>query len=109
VQHEARHTLAEYQRHLELYGPGCLVETAAADLAERELGELRALIDSTERVSRFRNGTWHAHRPEAVRPCVECGLDLPPAARRNMERHAHCKSRAKRRRAAGTGASIRAI
>jgi hypothetical protein len=103
------YTLAAYQRHLELYGPECLVATAAADLAGRELGELRALIDSTQRVNRFRNGTWYAHRPEAVRSCVECGLDLPLEAGRNMERHPHCKSRAKRRRATPMGARTHAI
>ena len=61
-----RHTLAEYQRHLELYGSECLLETARQDLDDRELGQLKALIDSTERISRRHGDRW-IHRGQDFR------------------------------------------
>ncbi len=92
-----RHTLAEYQRHLELWGSECLLETAAHDLDEKELGQLKALIDSTERISRRHGGKW-VHRGQEVRTCETCGLDLPKDASSRMKRHKHCAKRAARQR-----------
>ena len=92
-----RHTLAEYQRHLELYGSECLLETAAGDLDDRDLGQLKALIDSTERISRRHGARW-VHRGQEVRTCETCGLDLPKDAGPQMKRHKHCAKRAARER-----------
>jgi hypothetical protein len=92
-----RHTLAEYQRHLELYGSEYLLETAAGDLDNKELGQLKALIDSTERTSRRHGGRW-VHRGQEVRTCETCGLDLPKDAGSQMKRHRHCAKRAARQR-----------
>jgi hypothetical protein len=92
-----RHTLADYQRHLELYGSECLLETAAGDMDEKDLGQLKALIDSTERTSRLHPGQW-VHRGQEVRPCEECGLDLPKSASSRTLRHRHCAKKASRQR-----------
>jgi hypothetical protein len=86
-------TLAEYSRHLERFGPECVLETAADDLSEHELGELAAQIKSLERVSTFKRGHWVERRQHA-RSCDECGLDLPGNARANMRRHNHCRQKA---------------
>ena len=72
-----RYTLAAYQRHLELYGSDCLLETAVEDLPRHELGQLKALIDSRERTDVFKHGSWQPRRQGAARACAECGLDLP--------------------------------
>ncbi len=90
--------LAAYLRHLQLYGPECIIETAAGDLAAAELGELKATVDSMERVYQFKSGDWEPIRIIPARTCVECGLDLPRNASSRMKRHPHCKSRASRRR-----------
>jgi hypothetical protein len=92
-----RHTLAEYQRHLEKFGPECVLETAAGDLDARELGELAALIGSMERTGRYHNGEW-VHSGQDVRVCEECGKDLPKTAGPQMRRHPHCRDRLKKRR-----------
>jgi hypothetical protein len=73
------------------------METAAHDLGEQDMGELAALIASRDRVYRFKAGRWIEKR-QCLRPCEECGLDLPAAARANMRRHSHCNDRAHRRR-----------
>lgn len=93
----AGHTLAEYQRHLESYGSECVLEAAAGDLTERELGELAALIEHLERVSVYRHGQW-VHHGQEVRTCDECGKDLPKGASRRMRRHRVCRERIKKRR-----------
>jgi hypothetical protein len=90
-------TLADYSRHLERFGPECILQTAADDLSEHELGELAAQINSLERVSTFKRGHW-VERHQRFRACDECGLDLPSSARANMRRHPHCNSRARRSR-----------
>jgi hypothetical protein len=92
-----RHTLAEYQRHVEAYGPECMLEAAAGELAERELGKLAVFIDHLERMSVFRHGHWQHHGQE-VRVCEECGKDLPRTASRRMRRHPHCRVKASERR-----------
>lgn len=92
-----RHTLTEYQRHLELYGSECLLETAAGDLTDSELGQLKALIDSTERISRRHGDRW-VHRGQEVRVCEQCGKDLPKSAGPQMKYHLHCRGRLKKRR-----------
>jgi hypothetical protein len=92
-------TLVEYQRHLELYGPEHLVETAArGDLTVIELGELKASVESIERVYKFKDGGWESRRTIPARACAGCGLDLPRNASSRMKRHPHCKSRASRGR-----------
>jgi hypothetical protein len=73
-----------------------IVETAACDLDERELSELRAYVAHLERTKRWR-GRWHDIRATGT-PCEECGLDLPRGARSDMLRHAHCRIKASRRR-----------
>jgi hypothetical protein len=98
-------SLEQYVKHLERFGSSCLLESAAHDLTEAELGQLKALIKSMERTQRWHGGRW-VHRGQEVRRCSECGLDLPRGASSQMRRHARCKDRAKRlRRAARGGAS----
>lgn len=93
--------LAEYQRHLDLYGPECVLEAAASDgLSTTDLGALKALIDSRHRVSRYSGGHWQETHVRSARACEECGLDLPRGSNERMRRHPHCKSRVRRRRAA---------
>jgi hypothetical protein len=94
-----RHTLAEYQRHAELYGSESVLETAAGDLDERGLGELAAFVGHLERVAVFRHGQW-VHHGQEVRVCEECGKDLPKGASRRMRRHPHCRTKASERRKA---------
>lgn len=91
------YTLTDYQRHADHYGPECVLETAAHDLSEHELGELAAHIKSLERVSTFKRGHW-VERRQRFRACEECGRDLPATASSLMRRHSHCKSRAYRAR-----------
>jgi len=98
-----RHTLAEYQRHVELYGSECVLEPAARDLDDRELGELAAFVGHMERVSVFRHGQW-VHHGQEVRVCEECGKDLPKTASSRMRRHPHCRVKAAERRKATAGA-----
>ncbi len=93
----ARHTLAQYQRHAELYGSECILETAAEDLDEKGLSELAAFVGHLERVSVFRRGQW-VHRGQEVRACEECGKDLPKGAGPQMKFHPHCRERLKKRR-----------
>ncbi len=92
-----RHTLTEYQQHVEKFGSECILETAASDLDERELGELAAFIEHMERVSVFRHGQW-THHGQEVRVCEECGKDLPKGPSRRMRRHKHCARRVAKRR-----------
>jgi hypothetical protein len=92
--------LDDYRRHAELYGPELVVETAAYDLDERELAELRSYVLHLERTKRRHRGRWHDMRVTG-RPCKECGLDLPQGARSDMKRHAHCRVRASRRSLTG--------
>jgi hypothetical protein len=95
-----RHTLTEYQRHAELYGSECVLETAAGDLDETELDQLAAFVGHMERVSVFRHRQW-THHGQEMRVCEECGKDLPKGSSRRMLRHPHCARRvAKRRRRA---------
>jgi hypothetical protein len=89
-------TLAQYRRHAELYGPELIVETAAHDLDEHELAELRDYVRHLQRTKRWDRRRWYDRRPTG-RPCDECGLDLPQGARSDMRRHAHCRVRASRR------------
>jgi hypothetical protein len=89
-------TPAQYRRHAELYGPELIVETAAHDLGEDDLAELRSYVKHLERTKRWHRGNWHNRRVTG-RPCEECGLDLPQGARSDMRRHAHCRVRASRR------------
>jgi hypothetical protein len=96
-----RHTLAEYQRHVELHGSDCVLATATEDLDQDQLGELAGFIAHLERVSVYRNGQW-THHGQEVRACEECGKDLPKPASRRMRRHPHCRDRAKRRRIGAT-------
>jgi len=77
-----RHTLTEYQQHAEKFGSDSIIETAAGDLNERELGELAAFVGHMERVSVFQHGQWMHHGQE-VRMCEECGKDLPKTASRS--------------------------
>jgi hypothetical protein len=69
----------DYRRHAELYGPELVVETAAHDLDERELAELRSYVGHLERTKRWHKGSWHERRAGG-RPCENCGLDLPANA-----------------------------
>jgi hypothetical protein len=92
-----RHELTDYQRHLDLFGSECVVETACGDLSDRELGELVALVKHKQRVGVFRHGQWVGHGQE-IRVCESCGKDLPRGASRRMRRHSHCRERDKRAR-----------
>jgi hypothetical protein len=92
-------TLEQYQRHLEKFGPERLLETAAKELSENELGQLKAMVDSMQRVSRWHKDQW-VYRGQETRQCAlaECGLDLPKTASKAMKYHPHCRDRAYRRR-----------
>jgi hypothetical protein len=89
--------LDDYRRHAELYGPELVVETAAHELDERELAELRCYVMHLERTKRWHKGRWHERRASA-RPCESCGLDLPASASSRMRLHAHCRGALKKRR-----------
>jgi hypothetical protein len=89
-------TLADYRRHAELYGPELIIETAAHDLDERDLAELRSYVRHLERTKRWKDGHWRERR-HISRPCEECGLDLPQGASTRMRRHPSCASRASSR------------
>jgi hypothetical protein len=89
--------LAEYQVHLERFGPECVLETAAGDLPAAELGQLKALVESRERTHLWRTGDWHPLRMEAARLCDECNLELPRNARSNVTRHRRCGDGARKR------------
>ena len=90
-------TLAEYQLHVEKFGPELVLETAAHDLGEQDMGELAPLIASRDRVYRFKAGHWIERRINKARACADCGLDPPASASPSMRRHPHCKHRAKSR------------
>jgi hypothetical protein len=89
-------SLADYQLHVEKFGPELVLETAAHELGEQDMGELAALIASRDRVYRFKAGSWIERRIKA-RACADCGLDLPATASPSMRRHPHCKHRARSR------------
>ena len=89
--------LADYQKHVELYGSECVLEAAGKDLTRKDLCELVAVIAHVERVTVFRGGVW-VHRGGEVRLCLECGKELPATASPLLLRHPHCKERAKKRR-----------
>jgi hypothetical protein len=92
-----RPTLDDYRRHAELFGPELIVDTAAHDLSESDLGELRGYVGHLERTKRFHRGRWEDKRLK-VRVCEDCGRDLPPKASPRMRFHTHCRERLKRRR-----------
>jgi len=99
-------TPADYRRHADVFGSELVIETAAHDLDEHELRELRAYVRHLERTKRWHHGRWH-ERPTTGRACEECGLDLPHGARSDMKRHAHCRVRASRRpNTRGTALSV---
>jgi hypothetical protein len=89
-------SLAEYQLHVEKFGPELVLETAADDLGEQAMGELAALVASRERVYRFKAGHWIERRRQ-IRVCRECGLDLPSSAHATARRHKHCRWKAEKR------------
>jgi hypothetical protein len=107
-------TLEEYQHHLERYGSELLLQAAAAELSENELGQLKAMVGSMERVYRWHKGQWVERRQGPVRECNICGLDLPRNARSDARHHKHCASKAYRRAkaakslASSVGATTRA-
>jgi hypothetical protein len=90
-------TLDDYRRHAELFGCEEIIETAAHDLGEQELAELRAYLKHLGATKRFHRGYWH-DQCIAARRCGGCGLDLPPGASSRMRFHLHCRERIKRRR-----------
>lgn len=71
-----RGSLAEYIRHLELFGPECIIETAARDLSSAELAELQGMVDFQTRNHVWRRGSWIPRRT-VVRSCVGCGCEIP--------------------------------
>jgi hypothetical protein len=89
--------LDDRRRHAELYGPELVVETAAYELDERELAELRSYVRHLERTKRWHRGRWRDMRVTG-RPCESCGLDLPANASSRMRLHAHCRGALKKRR-----------
>jgi len=91
-------TLAQYQTHLDKFGPECVLETAATELSEKELGQLKALIDSRQRIQVFKRGRWGDRKERQPRKCRICGLDLPRDAYSNRIQHEHCRRTAYRRR-----------
>src|ERR1700730_3142636 len=93
--HDLTAALDDYRRHAERYGPELVVETAAHDLEERELAELRSYVQHLERTKRWHRGRWHDTRVSG-RPCESCGLDLPANASPRMRLHAHCRGRLKK-------------
>jgi hypothetical protein len=109
--------LQSYIRHVDLFGPDCVLETAAADgLANSDLTELRGYIAHRERTQfwfvgrdEHQGGWWKDRRGRKPRACEHCGLDLPVDARRNMRFHPHCRSAAARVRAADRYASRHGI
>lgn len=79
--------LDEYVRHVELFGPDCVLETAAGDLNRAELGSIKAFIESKQRTHRFRLGRWEETRSPRPRQCEGCGLDLPIDAKAHRRFH----------------------
>src|SRR5262249_40906936 len=92
-------TFEQYAVHLEKFGPECIVETAAHDLDEKELGELGALIKSklrTLRLKRISGAVQWIPLRVAARACTVCGRDLPTAYGPRRRRHDQCRGKGKR-------------
>jgi hypothetical protein len=96
------HDLTDYMTHVERYGPECVLET----VSQKDVGKLRAFIESKERVFEFKRGQWVERKGKAPRACALCGLDLPPGSSVQTRYHSHCRSTAaSRRRRAKTGSA----
>jgi hypothetical protein len=87
-------SVERYLRHLERFGPECLLQTAAGDddLARKDLIQLKAVVESRERVDVFKRGSWQPRKERAPRLCDHCGLELPPGSIRSRRFHEHCRS-----------------
>lgn len=101
-------TLESYVRHAELFGPDLIIETAAGELDEQDLGSLKGFLDSRRRTHRYKGGRWQELRARRSRPCEHCKLDLPPGSTSRRRYHEHCgaavqRKRARSRSAANTG------
>jgi hypothetical protein len=92
------HDIADFIRHVERYGPECVLEVAAENLSDTDVGELRGFIGWKERTQRFKRGQWTERNQQQARACESCGLDLPPGGRSNQRYHRHCRSAESRRR-----------
>jgi hypothetical protein len=77
--------LSAYVMHVQHYGPDAVMESAFEDLSERDLGKLKATIESMERTHQFKAGKW-IERRQVIRQCERCGLDLPPGYRGRFHR-----------------------
>lgn len=104
--------LAQFIAHAERFGPECVLETATLELDSASLGQLKGFLDTKQRVYVWENvcvnGAWRARwkpRRDAERPCAHCGLELPPATRRDTRYHAHCRKAAYRARMSVVGVS----
>ena len=64
--------LDTYRRHAELYGPELVLETAADDLDERELAELRGYVGHLQPTKRWHKGRWQDGRPSSQVPRTAC-------------------------------------
>lgn len=91
-------TLEQYQTHLDKFGPESLLQSAASDLTEKQLGQLKALMDSRKRMQVFRRGRWVDRKDRKPRACKVCGLDLPVDSRTQRVQHDHCRNAAGTRR-----------
>lgn len=89
--------LDAYRKHAEAFGPECVIETAAHDLTDADLGELVAFIDSKQRAFRWKGDRWQERR-QPVRTCEFCHRELPPTASPRVRYHRYCRSTAKKRR-----------
>jgi hypothetical protein len=75
--------LQAYIKHVDLYGPDCILETAAGDLPEKELGELFANL---EQCSAPNAGSWPSLDTTAAGgwlsgPPWRLGVSKPPSSK----------------------------
>jgi hypothetical protein len=92
-----RKPLEAWKRHVERFGPDLVLESAARELRERELGELKAFIESKQRSHYWQAGRaggpdshWRERREKAT-TCDHCGLDLPVGSGARRRFHSHCR------------------
>jgi hypothetical protein len=94
--------LDQYLRHLERYGPECIMDTAARDpeMAREDLGVLKGQLDFWARTHRWKAGRWEPRRTDAtIRSCEHCKRDIP-RQRGSRARFCSdaCRNRARRAR-----------
>lgn len=97
------YSVDDYIEHFQRYGPDEILETAAQEgFPDKELGRLKAFVESRLRTHRWKDGHGWQAIEQKIRVCEGCGLDLPPGSSKRRRFHSDtCRMKLVRQRANG--------